>query len=42
MRLLARLENEPESCAAWYITFRHSPNVSIQGETTPGPSFFGV
>jgi hypothetical protein len=25
MRLLARLEYEPESCASWYVIFRQSP-----------------
>jgi hypothetical protein len=27
MRLLARLEYEPESCASWYVIFRQSPYV---------------
>ena len=30
MRLLTRLEYEPESCASWYTIFRQSPKLSAR------------
>jgi hypothetical protein len=35
MRLLARLEYEPESCASWYVIFRQSPKRTL---SVPAPA----
>jgi len=37
MRLLARLEDERQSYALWYVSFRQSPEYSVSMRTVPVP-----